>query len=219
VFKVGEKLRSIRRHKRLSLREVAEKAEVSISHLSQVESGKTNPSVSSLTRIATALSVPFDCLFTEETAVEIEMRFNQHNGTINEQEMTTQATDQNTLQLSHREHLHRSSTNIIVHPGTRETIQLMGGVTWARLTSESENGIEFREICYEVGADSGPVKLHHPGREFGIILKGSARLEVDQEHYMLQEGDSFSFDSMTPHRLINTGQETMSAIWVTFTRL
>lgn len=60
---VGERLRVIRRLRRVTLRTVAERAELSESFLSQVERGKANASVASLKRIAAALGVNVADLF------------------------------------------------------------------------------------------------------------------------------------------------------------
>jgi transcriptional regulator with XRE-family HTH domain len=60
---VGERLREIRRTRRLTLLEVAEKAGVSESFLSQVERGRSNASIASLQRIAGALGYGIGDLF------------------------------------------------------------------------------------------------------------------------------------------------------------
>lgn len=60
---LGRRLRELRRSRRRTLRTVAEAAEVSESFLSQVERGRANPSVSSLTRIAAALGLTVHELF------------------------------------------------------------------------------------------------------------------------------------------------------------
>ena len=62
---VGERLRAIRRLRRLTLRDVAERAGVSESFVSQVERGRASPSVASLQRIAAALGLAVSDLFAE----------------------------------------------------------------------------------------------------------------------------------------------------------
>ena len=60
---VGERLRAIRSLRRVTLRTVAERAELSESFLSQIERGRANASVASLKRIAAALGVNVADLF------------------------------------------------------------------------------------------------------------------------------------------------------------
>lgn len=62
---VGERLRRVRRLRRLTLRDVAERAGVSESFVSQVERGRTSPSVASLQRISAALGLAVSDLFAE----------------------------------------------------------------------------------------------------------------------------------------------------------
>lgn len=65
---VGERLRAIRRLRRATLRSIADRAGLSESFLSQVERGRANPSVASLTRIAAALGVHVSDLFEPDQA-------------------------------------------------------------------------------------------------------------------------------------------------------
>jgi transcriptional regulator with XRE-family HTH domain len=60
---VGERLRAIRTRRRVTLRTVADRADLSESFLSQVERGRANASVASLKRIAGALGVNVADLF------------------------------------------------------------------------------------------------------------------------------------------------------------
>jgi transcriptional regulator with XRE-family HTH domain len=60
---VGERLRAIRKTRRITLRTIAERAGLSESFLSQVERGRANASVASLKRIAAALGVNVADLF------------------------------------------------------------------------------------------------------------------------------------------------------------
>jgi transcriptional regulator with XRE-family HTH domain len=60
---VGERLRAIRKLRRVTLRTIAERAELSESFLSQVERGRANASIGSLKRIAAALGVNVADLF------------------------------------------------------------------------------------------------------------------------------------------------------------
>ena len=60
---LGERLRAIRTLRRVTLKTVADRADLSESFLSQVETGRANASVASLKRIAAALGVNVADLF------------------------------------------------------------------------------------------------------------------------------------------------------------
>src|SRR4051812_3402083 len=64
-LELGQRIRSIRKAKHLSLRTVSGDAGVSEGFLSQVERGKASPSVASLRRICQALDEPMGSLFTD----------------------------------------------------------------------------------------------------------------------------------------------------------
>ena len=65
---VGARLRTIRRLRRRTLKEIADAAGLSESFLSQVERGRTNVSISSLQRIASALGVDVSDVFVYDGA-------------------------------------------------------------------------------------------------------------------------------------------------------
>jgi transcriptional regulator with XRE-family HTH domain len=205
VLIIGTKLRTARRQQALSLRELAARAEVSPSLLSQIENGKTNPSVLTLHNVATALDVPITYFFPNP----------DENGT-HPQPTTVSKT---ASELRNADSVRFPTPSLTQHspvmrPNARIGIELMGGVRWERLTPTDEEHIQFLEIQYRPGAASGQAMSHHPGKEFGIVLQGTLTLEIGFETYILTEGDSIIFDSSTPHRLLNEGTETVRAIWI-----
>ena len=185
---IGQKLRAARQEKGLSLRELASRADVSISLLSQIENGKSTPSVRSLHSIADALSVPLGYFFPEEDT----------NG-YSADPSSVQATPlkEQILRFAHRPRL-----------------ELNEGIAWMRLTPHEDKDAQFLELQYDVGASSGAKMSYHRGREFGLVVTGEITVEIGFEKYVLREGDSIIFDSTRPHRLTNTGSVMAKAIWV-----
>ena len=57
-MKVGSKIRFLRKQQKLTLQELSEKAKISLSYLSDIEKGRTNPSIGTLVSIARALGPP-----------------------------------------------------------------------------------------------------------------------------------------------------------------
>ena len=45
------------------------------------------------------------------------------------------------------------------------------------------------------------------------VLSGRLSLTIGFDDYVLEPGDSVSFDSTTPHRLHNEGDEPVAAVW------
>ncbi|EGA88485.1 DNA-binding protein [Planococcus donghaensis MPA1U2] len=64
---IGVTLKSLRKERKLTLKELAEQTNVSISFLSQVERGKSSVTLESLRKIADALNVDPSLFFANET--------------------------------------------------------------------------------------------------------------------------------------------------------
>ena len=45
-------------------------------------------------------------------------------------------------------------------------------------------------------------------------MQGQFELWVGERHYLLAQGDSFSFNSTEPHRYGNPGDEPCKIVWV-----
>ncbi len=207
---IGEKLRTARQQRQMSLRDLAKKADISASMLSQIETGKAYPSVRSIYSIAEALGLPVDHFFPDQ----IETPQPGVIGDMTASEMR-EATMNGIATIAIPEFTQAVSVMAqVIHANARPTILLKGGVTWSRLTANAEPGVEFLEIRYASGATSGENLSHHDGREFGFVLEGELVVELDGRQITLQVGDSIVFDSTTPHRLVNQSAQPMRALWV-----
>lgn len=67
---VGEKVKEFRLAQGISLRDLAEKSELSPSMLSQIENNSTNPSINALKGIASALGIPLFKFFQDSVEQE-----------------------------------------------------------------------------------------------------------------------------------------------------
>jgi len=67
---VAKKLRALRKDHRYRLREVKERTGLSISFLSDIELGRTNPSLQSLQKLAHCYGIPISDLIEEENPSE-----------------------------------------------------------------------------------------------------------------------------------------------------
>jgi quercetin dioxygenase-like cupin family protein len=53
-----------------------------------------------------------------------------------------------------------------------------------------------------------------PGQEFCFVLKGKFEATVARKKHLLDEGDSFYFDSIKPHVFKNISEGDAELIWV-----
>lgn len=97
----------------------------------------------------------------------------------------------------------------------RKQIRLASGVIWERLTTTSDDEVEFLHVIYEVGGASGVGNAfqRHAGHEYGYVLSGRLHVTIAFEDYVLEAGDSISIDSTVPHRLWNDGAIPVHGIW------
>jgi DNA-binding transcriptional MerR regulator/mannose-6-phosphate isomerase-like protein (cupin superfamily) len=54
----------------------------------------------------------------------------------------------------------------------------------------------------------------HEGEEFLYVLRGQLAITLEKEEYRLKAGDSFYFESATPHHWRNPGQAETWVLWV-----
>jgi transcriptional regulator with XRE-family HTH domain len=191
---LGGRLRLEREQRGLSLRKLASQLGISPSALSQIETGRSQPSVGTLYSIVSALGLSFDELFAAEAG----------DGKKQQASPAPRATGGKQPQ-----------EEIVTRAGERPTIELESGVVWERLNPVGEREIEFLEVTYDVGGASsrGNTFVHHGGREYGLVLSGTLKVTVGFEAYELSPGDSICFDSAVPHRLETVGKQPAKAIW------
>ena len=188
---LGSRLREERERARISQRELARRLGVSASLISQIESGQSKPSVSTLYAIVTELDVSLDDVFRVH---DDELSIATAVGA--ESESTVVARP-------------------VVHPAERHVVELDSGVIWERLTSHEHEDVDFLHVIYDVGGSSASDErlMRHPGREYGYVLSGRLGVQLGFERHELGPGDSIAFDSTTPHRLWNLGDEAVHGIW------
>lgn len=81
-------------------------------------------------------------------------------------------------------------------------------------TEHDNSSIEAYIIKIPAGSHTHRGSFGHIGQEFGIITKGTAKLNYGTKEYFLEEGDSASFSAGAPHSLENVGKGDLEAIWV-----
>jgi transcriptional regulator with XRE-family HTH domain len=182
---LGARLREERLRTGESLRHLATQVGISASALSQIETGRSRPSVGTLYAIVSNLGISLDELFVSDGAREDAAR------------------------------APRTTQDIVCTPADRKVLQLESGVRWERLTAQADPEVDFLFVEYEVGGASSAngTSVRHNGREYGLVVSGRLQVTVGFEKYELGPGDSISFASSVPHRLETVGDEPARAVW------
>ena len=183
---IGERLREERIKAGISQRELARRLGLSGSMISQLESGISKPSVGTLYAIVTELNLSLDRVIRGEDYIDGDPA-DPAGGAVSP----------------------------LVRPQERHAIDLASGVRWEELTATSEDGIDFLHATYYVGGASTPDAslMRHHGREYGYVMSGTLGVQIGFHEYELAPGDAIAFDSTSPHRLFNLGDEPVHAIW------
>ena len=99
-----------------------------------------------------------------------------------------------------------------VRPDERKVLEAGPGVrmellAWGNTVMEPHL---FRIAPHSGSGDS----YTHEGEEFLYVLRGALAITLEGEEYRLKAGDSFYFESATPHRWKNPGRSETWLLWV-----
>jgi len=207
---VGARIRQARLAKGVSLRALAREIGVSASLVSQIETGKSQPSVSTLYAITTALSISVESLFD---AYEDEAAASPVVAAA-----AAPATVLHALAAFAADPGRRIGP--LVTPGERELLELDSGVVWERLGHVPGTDVDFLLVTYRPGGSSSSSGglMRHTGTEYGYVTSGELVLTLGFDEYTLRPGDAVCFESTTPHRYRNDGAEPAVGVWFVFSQ-
>ncbi|MES2094618.1 MAG: XRE family transcriptional regulator [Actinomycetota bacterium] len=201
---LGIRLKELRQQSGLSLREFARQVNVSPSFVSQIENGKSQPSVATLYAFSQRLNVTVDELFEGAP------------GTVGLPAADTRQRDNVLTDPASAWRPSEFANRIsVVHPRHRSRLDMAAGVVWERLAATPETSVSFMKIVYKPGASSADTEelAHHAGYEYGYVTIGQLEVRVGYEVFVLNAGESLGFDSSIPHVFCNPGSVDMEGIW------
>jgi len=211
---LGIRLKRVRERSGKSLREVARELGVSASFLSQMERGKSQPSVATLYSLSQLLGVSIDELFAEEDDGDTA---GERAAAAAPEPVATPPVNRSDLgsladAWPHERKLPMLS---VTRPGERHVLEMDSGVLWERLVDNTGNGLDFIEIIYPPHSSSTNDQrmLRHSGFEFGWLIEGELEVTVGFEVFTLRAGEAIGFDSAVPHLLANRTDSVVRGIW------
>ncbi len=102
---------------------------------------------------------------------------------------------------------------VVVRAKARRRYEANGIATEA-LSPYLGEEVELMMSTLQPGASFEERVAAHKGREAGVILKGQLEMWIDGERFLLEEGDSYTFLTTTPHWSRNLGDVPVVLIWV-----
>jgi DNA-binding transcriptional MerR regulator/quercetin dioxygenase-like cupin family protein len=100
----------------------------------------------------------------------------------------------------------------LVRPKARKVLEVSRGV-WMELLAVGNPVMEAHMFRLAPGAGTEE-SYTHAGEEFLYVLRGVFAISLEEEEYRLKTGDSFYFESTTPHRWSNPGKSEAQVLWI-----
>ena len=100
----------------------------------------------------------------------------------------------------------------LVSPKGRKVLEAGPGV---RMELLAWGNTVMEPHLFRIAPSSGSGESYaHEGEEFLFVLRGELHISLENEEYRLKSGDSFYFESATPHRWRNPGRSETCVLWV-----
>jgi transcriptional regulator with XRE-family HTH domain len=181
---LGERIRAARTARGLSLRATAAEAAISPSLLSQVETGKVQPSVSTLYAIVSCLGLSLDEVLgnhpPEEAAPAPRGRAHPVQELVDAPE-------------------------IVMQNGVTWRSLAVGG-------DEGIDAV-LATYQPGAASSLDETHMRHVGVEHGYIVRGELTLKLDFDTFVLRPGDSLCFDAQRPHYYYNHTDDVAEGVW------
>lgn len=196
--------------------------------MSQLENGKSQPSVVTLYSLTQLLGVSIDRMFEQDGKRPDPAAADGQSGT------DLGATRPHRVPLdgvpSDEQPISRSDLGspadawprqessprlALTQPGSRARLVMDSGVIWEQLAPNAGRYLDFMEIIYPPGSSStnDDHMLRHSGFECGYLLEGELEVTCGFEVFTVRSGEAIGMDSAVPHLLKNRGTVPARGIW------
>lgn len=189
-FRIGEKIRSLRQQKRLTLQELSELTTLSKPLLSQIENQQVVPPLATLLKIARGLKVDIHFFFEEEN--------NRQKYVLTRRE-----------DVRSGEIVPRTIANDIARPYTY--LSLAQGLRHKHMEPFL---MEFEQREW----DDSLLFKHEGDEEFLYLITGELDFHYQNEVIRLRAGDSVYYDSGQPHGMVAVSSEKACGVAVLYTK-
>jgi transcriptional regulator with XRE-family HTH domain len=238
---LGSRLRRARQRSGLTLREVARQLGVSASFVSQLENGKSQPSVVTLYALTQLLGVTIDQMFEPEKGLgdeagsagrgdSVRGEGKRSTGQPARSRVSTVRTTDDVRAADDGSMIRRADLAspadawpqpesrphwALTYPGSRPRLVMDWGVIWEQLAPNTGHYLDFLEITYPPGSSSTNDNhmLRHMSFEFGYLLEGELEVTCGFEVFTVRAGGALGMDSSVPHLLRNRGSVPARGIW------
>ena len=184
---VGEKIKSLRNTREISVEELAERTGLSKEQIERIENNIDIPSLAPLIKIARALGVRLGTFLDDQDEMGAVVCRKQEaaDATIS---FSNNATDART-------HMHYHSLS----------------------KSKADRHMEPFIIDIEAVTDAGYELSSHEGEEFIYVMEGAIEVCHGKKKYIIEAGDTIYYDSIVPHHLHGYNGQAAKILAVVYT--
>jgi transcriptional regulator with XRE-family HTH domain len=218
---LGGRLRQARLDADMTLRELARQLGVSPSFVSQLENGKSQPSVATLYSLAQLLGLSIDRLFEADALAGTAAADDSAAAAL---PPTAEPVDEGApidrARLASPADAWRGGSQeparlSVTSPGERTRLVMDTGVIWDQLARNTDHHLDFMEITYPAGSSSttDDRMLRHDGYEYGFLLEGELQVTLGFDEFTLRAGEAIGLNSSLPHLFKNLGSTPARGIW------
>jgi transcriptional regulator with XRE-family HTH domain len=198
LIDLGKRIRAERLKRQLTLEKFSNKTGLSKSFLSQIERGNTEPSITSLKKIAAEFGYSVVNLFPNGSGTEANWGYPE-------------------AIASHpvKKTVYRNEVSV-VRADMRKRLALPGSnVVYDLLTPDMQRQLEVMYMQVKAGANSGhEPMLDSPGEKMCFVVKGKLEVCVGKEVYQLAEGDTINYPAHVEHSWRALEGESIEVIWI-----
>lgn len=198
LIDLGKRIRAERQKRQLTLEKFSAQTGLSKSFLSQIERGNTEPSITSLKKIAAEFGYSVVNLFPNGNGTESNWGY-QDGPAEHPVKKTSYIKDVAVVRANKRKRFALPGSNVI----------------YDLLTPDMKRQLEVMYMQVKAGEDSGSEPmLDSPGEKLCFVVKGCLELTVGKEVYRLEEGDTIYYPAHVAHSWRALEGDTIEVIWI-----
>ena len=198
LIDLGKRIRAERQKRQMTLEKFSIKTGLSKSFLSQIERGNTEPSITSLKKIAAEFGYSVVNLFPNGSNTESNWGYQDGN---------TNHPVQKTIYRNEVSVVRADKRKRLVLPGSN--------VIYDLLTPDMKRQLEVMYMQVKAGANSGnEPMIDSPGEKLCFVVKGKLEVCVGKDIYRLEEGDTINYPAHVEHSWRALEGEAIEVIWI-----
>ncbi|MEA2087488.1 MAG: XRE family transcriptional regulator [Candidatus Caldatribacteriota bacterium] len=100
--------------------------------------------------------------------------------------------------------------SIIVRKNKRKVLQFpKSHLTYELLSPDASHRIQMIRTQIKVGASSCSKPLSHESEECTLVMEGKMKIEIGDDFFVLEEGDSIYYVASIPHKITSVGDKDL----------